>query len=244
MGSKFSWFAMVAVLCVALPANAQLPPGEESWPAPGDCNPGCVNPNTYCPPSATQCACVQGYVPFIPVDPPPLFPGYYSLECVPKCGPDQIRPPGERMCTYCPGSDKKPNADKTACLVKECRDVWNYSGFSQCDAGRKQRSPPPAPNGCSAPFDHHGALANFTEACNNHDTCYATCGADKGTCDRQFGSDAYRICKRKYSALNLLRYMCFGEAELFEESVKLFGRRFYEERQVSLCQCCNWVEEL
>lgn len=54
--------------------------------------------------------------------------------------------------------------------------------------------------------------ADFEEACNKHDTCYGTCGADKAKCDKDFMDNMEGACILKYG----LMQVDFGSDPFFE----------------------------
>lgn len=60
-------------------------------------------------------------------------------------------------------------------------------------------------DGCSTPRSVKGITRDldrfFREACNNHDRCYATPGAVKPQCERNFYSDMISLCNERYSNL-------------------------------------------
>uniref|UniRef100_A0A7S2HG69 Ricin B lectin domain-containing protein n=1 Tax=Helicotheca tamesis TaxID=374047 RepID=A0A7S2HG69_9STRA len=79
--------------------------------------------------------------------------------------------------------------------------------------------------------------ANFGPACVNHDNCYATCNADKGHCDRVFGSDLRGICDRSYKwwGHTVQRHACREVANTFESAVTRLGGDAYRAAQTEYC---------
>lgn len=108
-----------------------------------------------------------------------------------------------------------------------------------------------APNGCGPngwknkfvpenPF----WIAHFTPACNNHDTCYETCGADKAVCDKEFLTDMQVICYFKYgwanpyeeppSDLVVKQKACNLAAKSYYKAVNKYGKKPFKDAQT----CC------
>jgi CSLREA domain-containing protein len=83
---------------------------------------------------------------------------------------------------------------------------------------------------------------SFTPACNKHDECYGTFGADRDRCDGQFFSDLRKLCsdasihddvldKQKYDE-------CFGNARTYYSFVHKYGGIAYRNAQTEASQCC------
>lgn len=73
----------------------------------------------------------------------------------------------------------------------------------------------------------------LTPACANHDSCYATVGADKNQCDSDFKSEMYSICARKYGGgfRPDKYYSCKAAADYMYTGVQVGGAPFYIETQ-------------
>jgi RHS repeat-associated protein len=87
-------------------------------------------------------------------------------------------------------------------------------------------------------------LINFTSACNTHDKCYATCGADKGKCDQNFYDDMRLLCYRKYGWNSVkpappiygnLQNTCDSLAHAYFQAVSRYGQGPYNEGQKGCC---------
>jgi hypothetical protein len=70
-------------------------------------------------------------------------------------------------------------------------------------------------------------IFDFTEACEQHDACYAG-GADRRGCDLAFRQDLIAACTAQHpDVFDPRRYACFGFAELYFIGVTLFGGFFF-----------------
>jgi hypothetical protein len=85
--------------------------------------------------------------------------------------------------------------------------------------------------------------ASFTPACNEHDRCYSTCGADKDDCDEALKNDMSKECERAYPGFwNLsARLQCKAVAHAYEIALELAGGGPFEEAQDAHCfwECCE-----
>jgi len=76
----------------------------------------------------------------------------------------------------CCGASGAPVAKKPIANLDDCPDRISTPGFVV------------VPNGCGTSEDRlpdHFGKADFTPACNTHDTCYGTCPNAKPACDDQ-----------------------------------------------------------
>ena len=76
--------------------------------------------------------------------------------------------------------------------------------------------------------------ANFTSACNRHDECYGTCGANKGECDRVFYNQMLKECS-KYGTTG----GCAAAARAYYEAVSRSGSDSYNKAQKEACDSCG-----
>jgi RHS repeat-associated protein len=63
-----------------------------------------------------------------------------------------------------------------------------------------------------------GGLYDFTEACANHDECYA-CGEPKNECDEKFYADMAASCRRDHPWFSPFRQYCLELASLYYAAV-------------------------
>jgi RHS repeat-associated protein len=76
---------------------------------------------------------------------------------------------------------------------------------------------------------------DFTQACQNHDDCYSTCGKSKRECDNQFQRDMLAVC-------DLYRYFpqdyekCSHYAMLYYLAVHDLGNHSYKMAQARVCR--------
>jgi hypothetical protein len=92
-------------------------------------------------------------------------------------------------------------------------------------------------------------LADFTEACNEHDCCYGTCGAIKDDCDKkalqgwQAACDFERIRSGVSDENQLLAEVrlsyCYGAAEAYYQAISRFGHNAFLDAQRDACMCCE-----
>ncbi len=70
-------------------------------------------------------------------------------------------------------------------------------------------------------------IFDFTEACEQHDACYAE-GVDRLACDLAFREDLIAACVVQHpDAFDPRRYACLGFAELYFIGVRLVGGFFF-----------------
>jgi len=80
---------------------------------------------------------------------------------------------------------------------------------------------------CTAVPDTLPGIFDFTEACEEHDACYAE-GEDRLACDLEFRSDLLSACAAQHPAtLDARRLLCVTFAELYFIGVRLFGGFFF-----------------
>ncbi len=95
------------------------------------------------------------------------------------------------------------------------------------------------PSGTSIRYVHRprsvcgtGALTgpefSFKEACQSHDDCYSTCGANRYVCDAKFTFDTYGSCRPG-------DWLCVGLAATYQSFVVIFGGSAYADAQRAAC---------
>lgn len=101
----------------------------------------------------------------------------------------------------------------------------------------------PMPNGCG-PSGLLSFFANcpfnfvcFEEACNEHDICYATCGAERFICDVYFGALMLNICDGTFPPDTEELQTCQTLAYIYFVLVFYFGEEFYSNAQIFYCSC-------
>lgn len=67
---------------------------------------------------------------------------------------------------------------------------------------------------------------DFTQACNNHDNCYASSGIDRATCDSIFYSQMLAVCNRGWTWAS--RNWCSAAAWTYYQAVRTFGEFAYQ----------------
>ena len=222
------------------------------FPSIGDCDPACINPNTHCPGGSRKCACDQGFVPFIPLEP---HTGIVepALECLP-CGLGGLyRKPGDRQCRYCGmWPNRRVNEDRTACFIKQCVEVTSLAGLYSCDAGIKQARDPSVIDGCgSTNSDCSSTWNQIVETfmvgaashCNAHDRCYQTCGGSRKGCDRRFRNSMLADCGIVAIGSLIAGGVCATRALVAYQAVRRCGSGPYSDGQRHHCHCCNWEEK-
>ncbi len=91
---------------------------------------------------------------------------------------------------------------------------------------------PDNPTGCED--------TSFLDSCNEHDSCYGTCGSNKDTCDSNHLGNVdpptgmLGICVQSSCAP-----ACFFYAQAYYSAVHNYGDPAYESAQVSACACCD-----
>ena len=107
---------------------------------------------------------------------------------------------------------------------------------------------PPTLNGCGSKDsewvpDSFFGVVSFTEACNNHDICYGTCGASKSDCDRGLGRDMANACEKKFGVFKFLLwdvyFLCLAQAKIYEEAllnIDIAEKAFEEGQDIA----CAW----
>ena len=105
---------------------------------------------------------------------------------------------------------------------------------------------PPSLNGCGSKDsewvpDSFFGIVSFTEACNKHDVCYGTCGANKADCDKGLREDMASACDKKFGnskfVLWQLYLLCLAQAQIYESALLLAGSAeiAFEEGQDIAC---------
>ncbi len=165
----------------------------------------------------------------------------------------------KQCCGY--GNGKTCNNDQTCCqdtcCERSCCDSWfacEYCQSGGCEPCLRKvssyaellectRVPDPAwtpmPNGCSwSPEDPAGCgTTSFHNACDAHDTCYQTCGSNKGSCDNAFLNNLTAVCTGVPPGE--CRDDCIDWAAWYVYFVETFGDGAYEADQVAACACCD-----
>jgi hypothetical protein len=86
--------------------------------------------------------------------------------------------------------------------------------------------------------------ASFAGACNNHDLCYDTCGADKDACDAQFLKEMLQECYVGWLSAGWTRFTpvplaaraaCVAAAYSYYGAVALVGKPYYDKAQEHSC---------
>jgi hypothetical protein len=96
------------------------------------------------------------------------------------------------------------------------------------------------------PPDNPFWLGNFVNACNAHDCCYGTCGADKARCDSDFRSGLHAACAAGGASTKAVRgvlgatlgIFCDALAETYYAAVAGGGAAAFEQGQAEVCDCC------
>ena len=84
------------------------------------------------------------------------------------------------------------------------------------------QSQPSRRDACTIAWDRLATGEDFNKACTNHDRCYATPGAHKGSCDVRLHSEMSEACDRPNS-----RAQCEHVADQYYRGVHRFGGPFY-----------------
>ena len=80
---------------------------------------------------------------------------------------------------------------------------------------------------CTAVPDTIPGIFDFTDACADHDACYASGEQTRAECDEAFRRDMVAECLAQHpSALDARRYVCLTFAQLYFVGVRLFGGFF------------------
>lgn len=207
----------------------------------GECHNGCsggscVNDDTKC--NATNCEeCVNGSCES-KCDPSTesccdgtCF-NFYTHMC---CGGNICRQPGcdDWDCTHCVEGECLP------CLSKPS----DYEELMEC-SGTIVNDPDwtPQPNGCSSPLGNNpayyecGEASSFLDACNDHDTCYQTCGSNRTSCDDTFDWNLYLVCQPFSGDCE---DACDYWRDIYVAFVRSMGQPHWEADQVLACACCD-----
>ena len=144
------------------------------------------------------------------------------------------------LCCSPPGCDSWDDhqyCDSGTC--ESClRKASTYAELQQCNKVDDPATEP-QPNGCSWSPDNPAGCGttSFDNACDAHDTCYQTCGSDKGGCDNAFLNALTAVCAGVppgycYDA-------CIFWASWYVWAVEEYGDGAYEADQVMACACCD-----
>lgn len=80
----------------------------------------------------------------------------------------------------------------------------------------------------------HWDAANFSDACEQHDRCYETCGRSKAECDHEFERNMEAECRDAYPGGGidyLRRNSCIGIANTYAVAVEHLGSVPYHDAQ-------------
>lgn len=115
--------------------------------------------------------------------------------------------------------------------------VWQFDydgcsvpGFVRFIAGIKDKNNPTGEAGLEFAL----GVAS-TRACDRHDECYQTCGADKKECDQDMLTDMLATCDKARDQKT--EGKCRRWAFSYYTGVKLFGGGAFKERQEQVCAC-------
>ena len=135
--------------------------------------------------------------------------------------------------TQCCGGNGAPVAKTPIANLADCPDRISTPGYVV------------PTNGCGTTEhrlpDHYGK-ADFTPACNTHDTCWGTCPNTKQACDDQVLALLDDICVRTFN-----RPFDLGDRFLCRKETRIAGREIlstqiakdaYDRAQKEGCQCC------
>ncbi len=117
----------------------------------------------------------------------------------------------------------------------------------------------PRVNGCGSSGsewvpDSFFWIVDFSKACNEHDRCYGTCGADKARCDINLGIDMADACLRTFAAFAFLPswgktplLLCLAQATIYSATLLSIAAadKAFEEAQDTAClweECCCEAE--
>ena len=98
----------------------------------------------------------------------------------------------------------------------------------------------PVPNGCGSTYSWWIVPDGlFTDCCNEHDICYASCNCDKTICDDKFLNCMFLTCEAK-CWVTLLPLQCLNacrsQAVTYHGFVHWFGGWAYSDAQNEACQ--------
>ena len=94
-------------------------------------------------------------------------------------------------------------------------------------------------NGCGTSMIHVQSNVDFTECCNWHDACYATCGMSKKACERRFDKCMKKQCEEEPN-----RTECEGHANMYVLTVKMMGCAAFKESQKEACTCSTTAAQV
>ena len=78
---------------------------------------------------------------------------------------------------------------------------------------------------CTGVPDTIPGIFDFSDACANHDACYAAGEQTRAACDEAFRQDLNAACVAQHpSALDPARYACLFLAQLYHAGVVFFGQ--------------------
>ena len=83
---------------------------------------------------------------------------------------------------------------------------------------------------------------DFTECCNWHDACYATCGMQKSTCEKKFDQCLKKMCKTLQDSE--LRNQCQQNKAIYVMGVQVMGCQPYQDSQKEACVCVQSQEDV
>lgn len=80
-------------------------------------------------------------------------------------------------------------------------------------------------------------LVCFTQACNEHDVCYTTCGQPKPGCDNQFFRSMVLICGENFDPGDERHERCLDVAYIYWQVVARYGLGAFDDMQTWACVC-------
>ena len=116
--------------------------------------------------------------------------------------------------------------------------------------GKREGRTTPSKNGCGSEGsecvpDSFLWLVNFKPACDKHDICYGTCGANKTQCDATLGIDMTNACLKAFGFLALFPFggmktllaLCLAQTEIYVATLLVIGEadRAFKRAQEEAC---------
>ncbi|XP_071359981.1 group XIIA secretory phospholipase A2-like [Trachinotus anak] len=99
------------------------------------------------------------------------------------------------------------------------------------------------PNGCGSSlfgFQFDG-VPSMTKCCNQHDSCYDTCGREKRDCDEDLNHCLVTMCRNELGSLESAQIVqaCESVVTLLLDTVRYLGCRPYQDSQRESCVCLH-----
>jgi hypothetical protein len=80
--------------------------------------------------------------------------------------------------------------------------------------------------------DSFFGVVSFTDACNKHDSCYETPGADKLACDDALAENMKAACGEKLKSIAIILYpLCSLQGSFYGFAVRNFGGSAFDSAQ-------------